>query len=347
MNIKVLESGCPLGQQREKIVKEAVAETGIEVRVEKITDLIKIMTLGFSRIALLLLFVSIGFLSPVLFSVQAADKTFEDLYPGLASGALKAATLSALPQGTLLIAGDLVVKESEITKMIRLSERAVRKQLTQNAFFLLENMATKRMLLQEASRAGFKGEDEDQAIMDFLSKKIKIAAVTEEELSNFYNQNKEMFGNPRLEEVREMLKEYLTRPKREDAVRLYIQTLGKRTPIRVNEVWIKKYSSLALNNPVDRLRLSGKPTLVEFGAPGCPPCDMMKPVLGNLKKKFSAKLNVLSVHVGKEQILGNRFGIEAIPVQVIFDKKGLEIFRHTGFFPQAEIESKITQLGLL
>lgn len=299
-----------------------------------------------SRIALFLLFVSVGPLNPFSIPVQAADKTFEDLYPGLASGALKAATVAALAQGTLLVAGDLVIKESEINKIIRQSETAVRKQLTQNAFFLLDNMATKRMLLQEASRAGFKEGDEDRVIMDFLSKKIKIPPVTDEEISTFYKQNKEMFGNTPQEEVRAMLKEYLTRPKREEAVRQFIQTLGKRTPIRVNEGWVKKYSSLALNNPLDRVRLSGKPTLVEFGSPECPACDMMKPVLGNLKKKFSAKLNVLSIHVGQERILGNRFGIEAIPVQVFFDKKGLEIFRHTGFIPQAEIENKMAQLGL-
>ncbi|MBI4763276.1 MAG: thioredoxin fold domain-containing protein [Deltaproteobacteria bacterium] len=299
------------------------------------------------RIALLFLFVSIGFLSSGLSSVLAADKTFEDLYPGLASGALKAATLATLPQGTLLIAGDLVIKESEITKMIRLSERAVRKQLTQNAFFLLENMVIKRMLFQEASRAGFKEGDEDRVIMDFLSKEMKIAAVSEEELGYLYNRTKEMFGGAPLEEVRGMLKEYLAGQKREEAVRQYILTLGKRTPIRINEVWVKKYTRLALDNPVDRVRLSGKPTLVEFGAPGCPPCDMMKPVLANLKKKFSKKLNVLFVHVGKEQFLGNRFGIQVIPVQVFFDKKGLEVFRHTGFFSQAEIENKMTQLGLL
>ena len=110
--------------------------------------------------------------------------------------------------------------------MIRQSEPAVRKQLTQNAFFLLENMATKGLLLQEASKAGFKKGDEDQAIMNFLSEKIKIPAVSEEELKTFYNQNKEMIGNAPLEEVRGMLKEYLTRQKREEAVQQYILTLG-------------------------------------------------------------------------------------------------------------------------
>ena len=39
MEIKVLGPGCPKCQQTEKIVKEAVAEAGVEAKVEKITDL--------------------------------------------------------------------------------------------------------------------------------------------------------------------------------------------------------------------------------------------------------------------------------------------------------------------
>jgi thioredoxin 1 len=290
---------------------------------------------------------SIFFLNNSLYAVQGqADKTVEDLYPVLASGLLKGATLARLPKGTLLTAGDLVIKESEITKVISQSDPAIRKQLTKNVFFLLENITTKRMLLQEASKAGLKKEGEDQAIMNLLSENIKIAAVSEEELINFHNQNKAMLENAPLKDIREMLRDYLTQQKREEAVQQYILTLGKRTPIRMNEAWVKKQSVSALDNPVDRARRSGKPTMVQFGAPGCAPCDMMKPILANLKKKFPAKLNVLFVHVGQEQILGTRFGIEAIPVQVFFDKNGLEVFRHTGFFPQEAIENKMNHLGL-
>jgi small redox-active disulfide protein 2 len=46
MEIKVLGPGCPRCQQTEKIIKEAVAEAGVEANVEKITDIMKIMTFG-------------------------------------------------------------------------------------------------------------------------------------------------------------------------------------------------------------------------------------------------------------------------------------------------------------
>jgi small redox-active disulfide protein 2 len=44
MEIKVLGPGCPKCGQTEKIVKEAVAEAGVEAKVEKITDVMQIMT---------------------------------------------------------------------------------------------------------------------------------------------------------------------------------------------------------------------------------------------------------------------------------------------------------------
>jgi small redox-active disulfide protein 2 len=46
MDIKVLGPGCPKCQQTEKIVKEAVTETGVEASVEKVTDTMEIAGYG-------------------------------------------------------------------------------------------------------------------------------------------------------------------------------------------------------------------------------------------------------------------------------------------------------------
>jgi small redox-active disulfide protein 2 len=44
IDIKVLGPGCPKCGQTEKIVNEAVAEAGVEATVEKITDVMQLMT---------------------------------------------------------------------------------------------------------------------------------------------------------------------------------------------------------------------------------------------------------------------------------------------------------------
>ena len=46
MEIKVLGPGCPKCHQTEKIVKEAVAESGVEATVEKVTDIMEIAKYG-------------------------------------------------------------------------------------------------------------------------------------------------------------------------------------------------------------------------------------------------------------------------------------------------------------
>jgi small redox-active disulfide protein 2 len=46
MDIKVLGPGCPKCQQTEKVVKEAVSETGVSATVEKVTDILKIGEYG-------------------------------------------------------------------------------------------------------------------------------------------------------------------------------------------------------------------------------------------------------------------------------------------------------------
>jgi small redox-active disulfide protein 2 len=46
MDIKVLGPGCPKCQQTEKVVKEALVETGVNATVEKVKDTLKIAEYG-------------------------------------------------------------------------------------------------------------------------------------------------------------------------------------------------------------------------------------------------------------------------------------------------------------
>ena len=46
MDIKVLGPGCAKCTKTEELVKEAVAESGVDARVEKVTDLMKIAGYG-------------------------------------------------------------------------------------------------------------------------------------------------------------------------------------------------------------------------------------------------------------------------------------------------------------
>ena len=46
MEIKVLGPGCPKCEQTEKVVREAMAETGVQASIEKVIDVMKIAKYG-------------------------------------------------------------------------------------------------------------------------------------------------------------------------------------------------------------------------------------------------------------------------------------------------------------
>jgi small redox-active disulfide protein 2 len=46
MDIKVLGPGCPKCKQTEQVVKEAVAESGVDAQVEKVTGVMEIAAFG-------------------------------------------------------------------------------------------------------------------------------------------------------------------------------------------------------------------------------------------------------------------------------------------------------------
>jgi thioredoxin 1 len=220
-----------------------------------------------------------------------------------------------------------------------------------NSFFILENKATRELLAAEA-KAWAKANNRKTAaepaelLKPYFDSLTAGVSVSDADLKDFYEKNTEMMGGATFDQVKDDLKQYVLGQKRQNALDAHIASIGKRTPIDVNKAWVEKQYTSAMDNPVDKARLSGKPSLVDFGADGCGPCDMMTPVLESLTTEYEGRMNILFVHVRKEQILAARYGIQSIPVQVFFDKGGKEVFRHVGFFPKEQIVSKLSELGV-
>jgi thioredoxin 1 len=272
-------------------------------------------------------------------------------YPGLASGCLTYARLSDLPKGTLLKAGDLVLTEKDVAAEIAKSPQDVRAQFKKNGFFVLEQVAGPKLIVQiakaEAARTGKElPSQEDRLVADYhLGGLVEKVEATDAEVADFYQKNKDSVGDATLDQVKPQVRQVLVREKQQAVIAKYVETLGQRTPIEVSAAWAKEQAALAKDNPVDKARASGQPSMVDFGASGCRPCDLMAPVLETLKKKYAGKANVLFVHVRDEQVLAARYAVQSIPIQVFFDKDGKEVFRHIGFFPQEEIEKKLAEMG--
>jgi len=278
----------------------------------------------------------------------AQAPTVNEKYAGLASGILGSARLESLDEGVLLVGDGVRITRAELMKSVDQEEPKLRSQLEKNLFFVMEQEAARRVLIAEAEKAGIShsGGDENQTIQKLFERKSAGVSVSEDELQTFYRENREMIGNVPFDQVKDNIRQYMLQSRKHEVINAYIAGLSDTVHLRVDKVWVETQSRLALDNPVDRARRSGRPTLVEFGAAGCVPCDMMQPILDKLRKNYSDRLNVVFIHVGQEQVLASRYGIQSIPVQAFFDAAGKEVFRHVGFFPEAEVLKQLAGMGV-
>jgi thiol-disulfide isomerase/thioredoxin len=278
----------------------------------------------------------------------ASAATLEARYPGLATGLLRSAVLAPLADDTLLEADGISITRQQLLAGIQEHEPKLQAQLEKNLIFVLEQEAMRQILRKEAQQAGIPAAegDDDGAIQALFESQTKALAVSESEARAFYAANTDMVGGAPFEQVADGIRQYLLQDKQQQALADYVKGLEGSVDLRINQKWVEVQNRLAADNPVEQARRSGKPTMAEFGATGCVPCDMMQPILDTLRKDFPEKLNVVFVHVGEEQVLAARYGIRSIPVQVFFDAEGREVFRHVGFFAQDDVTRQLAQMGV-
>jgi thiol-disulfide isomerase/thioredoxin len=286
--------------------------------------------------------------APAASAQKSAQNTVEAVYPGLSSGLLRGAGLAALDGDTLLTAPGIKIDKAQVAEKITDAPPAVRQQLDNNLFFVLEQAALRQALVNKAKDAGVSviPGNEDQAIQQLFVQMTKDVSVSQEEAQSFYKNHEQMMGGAPFEAVEEAITRHLAQEKKQNIAAEFVDGLEQSINAIVNKDWVKEQAAKAMDNPVDKARRSGKATLVEFGASGCEPCDLMQPILERLKAKFPKTLNVVFVHVQEQQILAARYGIRSIPVQAFFDAEGKESFRHTGFFPQEKVEEQLAGIGV-
>lgn len=89
-----------------------------------------------------------------------------------------------------------------------------------------------------------------------------------------------------------------------------------------------------------------KVTFLELGADKCVPCKEMRPVMKGIEQTFGEQVEVIFYDVWDDPAPANEYGIQMIPTQIFLDENGEEFHRHTGFYPQADIEALLVERGL-
>ncbi len=80
--------------------------------------------------------------------------------------------------------------------------------------------------------------------------------------------------------------------------------------------------------------------LVDFGAPWCPPCKAMEPVLKSLQANNPGKYTLVKVDGGNDQDLVKAYTVTALPVFIVF-KNGKQSWRRDGIATEKELADQL------
>ncbi|MBW7890221.1 MAG: thioredoxin [Chitinophagaceae bacterium] len=87
---------------------------------------------------------------------------------------------------------------------------------------------------------------------------------------------------------------------------------------------------------------SDKLTVIDFWAEWCGPCRAIGPIIEELSKEYTEKVNVGKVNVDHNPQLSINYGITSIPA-VLFVKGGKVVDKLIGAQPKANFVKKIEQ----
>lgn len=81
---------------------------------------------------------------------------------------------------------------------------------------------------------------------------------------------------------------------------------------------------------------SDKPVLVDFWAEWCGPCKAISPILDEVAKDYSERLNIAKINVDDNTDIPQKYGVRGIPTLLLFKNGSLED-THVGALSKAQL----------
>ena len=82
--------------------------------------------------------------------------------------------------------------------------------------------------------------------------------------------------------------------------------------------------------------------LVDFTATWCGPCQVLAPILHDLKEDMGDQLSILKIDVDKNQQLASNYRVQGVPTLILF-KEGTQVWRQSGVVPLDQLKQIVNQ----
>ncbi len=97
-----------------------------------------------------------------------------------------------------------------------------------------------------------------------------------------------------------------------------------------------------MNTSFDKLIHSETPVLIDFYATWCGPCQMLGPVLKQVKDSLGERISIIKIDVDKNQEIATVYQVRGVPTMMLF-QKGKQLWRQSGVLSKEEIISVIIE----
>jgi thioredoxin 1 len=81
---------------------------------------------------------------------------------------------------------------------------------------------------------------------------------------------------------------------------------------------------------------SDKPVLVDFFATWCGPCQMLAPILKDVKTNLGERVSIIKIDVDKNQAVAAQYQVRGVPTMILF-QNGKQLWRQSGVISKEEI----------
>ncbi len=87
---------------------------------------------------------------------------------------------------------------------------------------------------------------------------------------------------------------------------------------------------------------SEKPVLIDFFGTWCGPCQMLAPILKQVKDNLGDRISIIKIDVDKNQELAAKYQVRGVPTMLLF-QNGKQLWRQSGVLSKEEIVKVIIE----